>query len=182
MRRAAFFLLPLLLWVGCSPDRSQLAAGETKELQLDRSTAEFFAGPIVRFDIKLPPESLRSLQENGRKAVPATVVVGTNVFDGVSVHVKGAAGSTRSIDDNPALTLNFGKPKGGKACFGLRKLHLNNSVQDPSRMDELIAGVDDLSVSDFQPNGSRHFIVVEHADAANGGRWQNAAAIGFVVE
>lgn len=140
MRRAVFLLLPLLLWVGFRPDRSQPAAGETQEQQLDRSTAGFFAGPIVRFDVKLPPESLRSLQENGRKAVPATVVVGTNVFEGVAVHVKGAAGSTRSIDDNPALTLNFGKPKGGEACFGLRKLHLNNSVQDPSRMDELIAG------------------------------------------
>ncbi len=140
MRRAAFLLLPLLLWAGCRPDRSPTAAGETKEQQLDRSTAEFFAGPIVRFDVKLSPGSLRSLQENGRKAMPATVVVGTNVFEGVAVHVKGAAGSTRSIDDNPALTLNFGKPKDGKSCFGLRKLHLNNSVQDPSRMDELIAG------------------------------------------
>ena len=35
---------------------------------------------MVRFEVKLSPESLRSLQENGRKAVPAEVVVGTNVL------------------------------------------------------------------------------------------------------
>ena len=43
------------------------------------------------------------------------------------------------FDDNPALTLSFGKFKEGQECFGLRKLHLNNSVQDRTRLDELIA-------------------------------------------
>jgi len=105
MRRAAFFLLPLLLWVGCSPDRSQLAAGETKELQLDRSTAEFFAGPIVRFDIKLPPESLRSFQENGRKAGPATVGVGTKVSAGQTLLIIEAMKTMNQIPSPRAGTV-----------------------------------------------------------------------------
>jgi hypothetical protein len=133
---ACLILLPLLLLSGCGkPAPPPL----TKEQLLDRASADFFAGPIPTFEVQIATNFVDSLRQDGRKSVPATVIVGTNVFESVSVHVKGAAGSTRSIDDNPALTLSFGKFKEGQDCFGLRKLHLNNSVQDPTRLDELVA-------------------------------------------
>jgi len=58
----------------------------------------------------------------------------------VAVHLKGAAGSFRQVDDNPALTLSFGKLSSGQRFHGLRKIHLNNSVQDPSFSTEDICG------------------------------------------
>jgi hypothetical protein len=102
-------------------------------------SALFFNGPIQRFAIRLPEAEMDSLRQEPRKPVPATVVVGTTTYQRVSVHVKGAAGSGRPIDANPALTLNFDKFNAGQRCFGLQKLHLNNSVQDSSRLNELVA-------------------------------------------
>ena len=64
---------------------------------------------------------------------------GGQVWTNVAIHLKGAAGSFRPVDDLPALTLNFGKLQDGQTCEGHRKLHLNNSVQDASRLDEILA-------------------------------------------
>ena len=133
--------LLLLSGAGCR-ERAALALPvppESRQSRLDREAEAFFTGPVRTFEVTLESNALASLRQDPRKAVPATVRVGTNVFESVSVHVKGSAGSTRSVDDNPALTLNFGKFKEGQTAFGLHKLHLNNSVQDPSRMNELVA-------------------------------------------
>src|SRR5260370_9148043 len=40
--------------------------------------------------------------------------------------------------DRPALTLNFDKFNEGQRFHGLDKIHLNNSVQDPTWMTETI--------------------------------------------
>lgn len=75
----------------------------------DAAASNLFNGPILRFTIELPASSLDSLRGEPRKPVPASVTIGTQRFDKITLHVKGAAGSTRSIDENPALTLNFDK-------------------------------------------------------------------------
>ncbi len=106
----------------------------------------FFAGPIPAFEIQLSRASFQSLEREPRLAVPGTVLVGTNRYERVAIHVKGAAGSSRSVDDNPALTLNFDKLNPGQRFHGLDKIHLNNSVQDPSRMSEIVCSDQYLSV------------------------------------
>lgn len=142
MRRVAcqFWLLFFLPFLGCRPAAGTPAgtSAENQERRLDLAASNFFAGPILPFEVRIAPKDFESLRQEARKAVPARVTVGTNVFDSVTVHVKGAVGSSRSIEDRPALTLNFGKLKAGQTCFGLHKLHLNNSVQDESRLNELI--------------------------------------------
>jgi spore coat protein CotH len=60
------------------------------------------------------------------------------VYRDVGVKLKGAAGSFRQVDDRPAMTLHFSKWAKDQRVFGLRRLHLNNSVQDESRMNEYI--------------------------------------------
>src|SRR6185503_14721816 len=72
--------------------------------------------------------------------VHCTVREGEKVYEDVAVHLKGAAGSFRNLDDRPALTLNFDKFVDGQEFHGLQKIHLNNSVQDPSYLTELICG------------------------------------------
>ena len=101
---------------------------------------KIFESPIQRFEITLAPPELDSLRREPRKTVPATLRVGSNTWQRVGVRVKGAAGSTRGIDDNPALTLNADKFVPGQKVLGLDKFHLNNSVQDASRMSELVCG------------------------------------------
>lgn len=106
---------------------------------LDREADQFLTGPVRRFEITVSREFANQLRRDPRKYVPATVVVGDRRFDNVALHLKGAAGSRRSFDDKPGLTLNFDKFKSGQHCFGLDKLHLNNSVQDDSYLNEIVA-------------------------------------------
>jgi hypothetical protein len=105
------------------------------------ATNEFFvSGRIPHIYIDIPKTNIDSLRRDARKYVPATFRDGDVVYTNVAVRLKGAAGSFRSIDDRPALTLNFDKYTKGQNFHGLEKIHLNNSVQDPAYMTELICG------------------------------------------
>ena len=105
-----------------------------------------FDGPVLHWEIQVRRADLAKLRNSGgpwnRENDPdssATVRAGGQVWTNVAIHLKGAAGSFRPVDDLPALTLNFGKFQDGQTCGGHRKLHLNNSVQDASRLDEVLA-------------------------------------------
>lgn len=95
---------------------------------------------VLPLRIEIAPLELAALRRNDREDVRATVWEGNRIYRDVALHVKGAAGSRRSIDDKPALTLNFGKFVPDQRFHGLRKIHLNNSVQDGSFLCENICG------------------------------------------
>ncbi len=94
---------------------------------------------LLAFKVQLTPKALEDLRRDPRKSVSATVTIDSEVFTNVAIHLKGAAGSFRHVDDRPALTLSFSKFVDGRRWVGLRKIHLNNSVQDPSFMNEYLA-------------------------------------------
>ena len=103
--------------------------------------ADFFAsGRVPQIRIEIVKTNMDSLRRDARKYVPATLRDGDTVFTNVAIRLKGAAGSFRPVDDRPALTLNFDKYVDGQSFHGIEKMHLNNSVQDPSYMTELICG------------------------------------------
>lgn len=93
---------------------------------------------IPRCEISLDPDAVQSLRTQPREYVKATLRVGTNVFRDVGVRLKGSRGSFRPVDDRPALTINLDKFVKGQSFYGLNKFHLNNSVQDPSLLNEII--------------------------------------------
>jgi spore coat protein H len=108
--------------------------------------ADIFEGTnVVRIKIAIPESGLRALRgyhwgNGGEKVeVKASVSEGTNVYKNVALHLKGSAGSFQSIDERPALTLNFDKFTTGQTFHGLSKLSLNNSVQDPTFVHEKIS-------------------------------------------
>jgi hypothetical protein len=110
----------------------------------DRASREaeadaFFSGPILRWKLRLSEAAMDSLRGDPREYVPAEVTVGGRTYAGVGVHLKGSAGSKRSVDDRPAMTLNFDRFNKGQRVFGMEKLHLNNSVQDGSYINENLA-------------------------------------------
>lgn len=82
--------------------------------------------------------SFRRGNESERASAPATVREGDKVWTNVAVHLKGQLGSFRPVDSKPALTLNFDKWADGQRFHGLQKISLNNSVQDPSYLNEKI--------------------------------------------
>lgn len=103
--------------------------------------AEFFkAGKVVEVSIDLGNAELDALRREPRKYVKAKLTEGKTVYPDVGVHLRGAAGSFRGIDDKPGLTLNMDKFKDGQLFHGLDKFHLANSAQDPSYLSELICG------------------------------------------
>lgn len=106
-----------------------------------KESDDFFASKdVISLSIDLDKKELEALRREPRKYARATLTEGKAVYKDVAIHVKGAAGSWRGIDDKPGLTLNMDK-FGGKALFhGLDKWHLANSVQDPSYLSELICG------------------------------------------
>lgn len=108
---------------------------------LPASGADFFeSGRVPHIRIEIAKTNIDSLRRDARKYVPATLRDGDSVYTNVAIRLKGAAGSFRPVDDRPALTLNFDKYTAGQSFHGIEKMHLNNSVQDPSYMTELICG------------------------------------------
>lgn len=81
----------------------------------------------------------RNADPDDRPEVPCTVREGDQVYTNVAVHLKGAAGSFRPVDDKPALTLKFDKWVEGQVFHGLEKISLNNSVQDYSFLNEKLS-------------------------------------------
>lgn len=106
--------------------------------------ADLFAGrTVLRLQIEIPPAGMRDLSGRDsegphRPSALATVKEGGHVYTNVEIHLKGGAGSYRPLDDDPALTLNFAKAMQGQSFHGLKKLSLNNSVQDSTFLNEKI--------------------------------------------
>jgi hypothetical protein len=103
--------------------------------------AELFTnGPIRQLQLEIPPSGLESLRHEAREFVRASVKEEGRVYEDVAIHLKGSVGSFREVDDKPALTLDFNRFNAQQKFHGLRRIHLNNSVEDPSYCNELLAG------------------------------------------
>jgi spore coat protein H len=103
--------------------------------------ADLFTNGVIRqLRIELTPEAATRLRQQPREHVPATVTEGTNTWHQVGIHLKGATGSFRPLEDKPGLTLDFSRFTPGQKFHGLRKIHLNNSVEDPSYANEILGG------------------------------------------
>lgn len=98
----------------------------------------FTNGPPPRLAFTLAPEDLVRLRANGREDVPARLLENGRIeYRTVRLRLKGSTGSFRSVDDKPSFTVRFDGPSGGDRFHGLRKVHLNNSVEDPAYFNEL---------------------------------------------
>ncbi len=147
------FVLALLFAVAIAFPAS--AAGKKdkeKEKEKARATAAVETGglfedaTIPRLKIEIAESEmaiLRKAQGNfgpqlERQDVKAVIREGATVYTNVSIHLKGSAGSFRPIDDRPAITVNFAKHDEALRFHGLKKINLNNSVQDPTYTSEQV--------------------------------------------
>jgi hypothetical protein len=137
-------LLLLLLWAW--PDSALAKKDKTAPDPAESAeyTALFSAKEPPRIQITIATNEMAILRKAQwtfgsqavRDTVTATIREGGREFSGVALRLKGSAGSFRSVDDKPALTLHFDKFVKGQHFHGLRKLSLNNSVQDPTYLSE----------------------------------------------
>jgi len=100
---------------------------------------------FIAIQIEIPPEEATVLEGYKRRPaswertnVLAVVREDGIVYSNVLIHLKGSAGSFRSFDSKPALTLAFDKQNPEQRFHGLSKISLNNSVQDYSYLCEKI--------------------------------------------
>jgi spore coat protein CotH len=134
--------IALALLAGFAPGAKTAPLAES-----DKSTAadDIFAGTnVLRIRILIPNSGIAALRRTGwgngneRPRVKAIVREGGNIYTNVEIHLKGSAGSFRSINDDPGLTLSFEKEAPGQTFHGYHKISLNNSVQDRSFLTEKI--------------------------------------------
>ena len=124
------------LWA--EPSSPDSVAGERQPPSLPGSDL-FSDGVVHRLRIDLEPSAVERLRKAPREFVAGMVSEKTAVYPHVGIHLKGAVGSFRAVDDKPGLTLDFSEFNQGQKFHGLRRIHLNNSVEDPSFMNEKLA-------------------------------------------
>jgi hypothetical protein len=131
------------------PTRIEATRGESgsAERKGDETDYLFVDRRVPRLNIEIPPEGMRVLREYHqvwrqerpeRIDVKATVREGAQVYKDVAIHLKGSF-TFQPINAQPSLTLNFDKFAKGQRFHGLSKLHLNNTVQDPTYLSEAFA-------------------------------------------
>jgi spore coat protein CotH len=104
----------------------------------DPATALFEDGRIVRLRIDLPEHEAGRLEADPRAYVAADLREGSKRYRNVGLRLKGSDGSFRGLDDKPGLTIKLNQYIPKQRFHGLRKLHLNNAVQDPSYLSEIL--------------------------------------------
>lgn len=125
----------------CTVALATAAYGQAPAKSKDPVEEFFRAEKVVQLEIEIGPKEVESLKSQDRKYVKAKITEeGKTVFRDVGIHLRGAAGSYRPIDDKPGLTINSDKFVDDQRFHGLDKWHLCNSAQDPSYLSELICG------------------------------------------
>jgi spore coat protein H len=104
----------------------------------DASEPFFNEGRVHTLQIEVPTSSLSAFKPGQRDYVRATVRDGTTTWRDVGVRLKGHS-TFQPIDRKPGLSLKFNEFVSGQEFHGLSKVNLNNCLQDPSYMREVLA-------------------------------------------
>lgn len=96
-------------------------------------------GPaLAEIAIELRPAEEDSLRRHPRRYVRATVRANGEIFRDAGIHLKGAVGSFQPYDDRPSITVDLARFGGTGLVGSVSKIHLNNSVEDPTLLHEWI--------------------------------------------
>ncbi len=126
-------LLPL---AGAALLAGVVLRGAAAPLSAKPGEAVFSGARPRQVSLEISPENVQRLRDAPRQYVQATWREQGLVLREVGVHLKGSSGSFRTIDEKASLTVSFDRFHTGQTWFGLEKVHLNNSVEDPSFFNE----------------------------------------------
>jgi CotH kinase protein len=108
----------------------------------DEAEPLFDAAAVAEIDFTLPPASLQKLEEEPETGdyqhaeITAKVGGATYSLGDVGLRLKGGHGSFRDLTGKAAFKVKFNEFVKGQKLLGLKKLTLNNMVQDPSMVHE----------------------------------------------
>jgi hypothetical protein len=133
-----------LPWIASAPGGTRLVAapveGEPPGVRAAPGWDLLAATNVPSFQLELSQAALSSLREQPREWTRGTLRLGDEVFTDVGVHIKGSEGSLQPIDRRPSLTISINKYVPGRKLHGLRKIHFNNTAEDPTFMTEILCG------------------------------------------
>jgi len=139
MPRKLFFaplMAALLMWGGVG-----MGTGAESPVRPANPGGEIFTNAVFRrIILEITPGDLAELRKDPRKTVQATLREGGTNYPSVGLHLKGSTGSFRGVDERPSLTLNFDRFIPAQRFHGLSRIHLNNSVEDPTYLHEWLGG------------------------------------------
>lgn len=114
------------------------STGGTGGSPADPSAELYDPEHLPRFDIELSAASIGALNVTSDEYVPGTLRYGDEIVSNIGVRIKGE-GSLRSLEEKAAFKLKFDKFVDKQSFRGLRRLTLNNMVEDPSFVAERLA-------------------------------------------
>jgi spore coat protein CotH len=104
----------------------------------DPSDEVYAPDHLPRFELTLSAASLAALAADPDTYVTADFSYGDETLTNVGVRIKGE-GSRRTLDEKAAFKLKFDEFASDRTFRGLRRLTLNNMVEDPSFLAERLA-------------------------------------------
>ncbi len=120
-------------------DRSQVKVKRFEGERKAGKAGRIFSGKhIPTYELEIAPEEWGKLKKDTKTYVRATFRSGDTVLKDIGVRLKGGIGSYRPLEEGNkvGLTLKLNQFVPGQKFLGLRKIVLNNSVQDSSYLRE----------------------------------------------
>jgi spore coat protein H len=130
-------LFRALLVALCVPALLSAASDLPKADKRARNDALFTNGAPRLIEIEMPPANVDALKKDARTFVSCTVKESGVTYTNVAVRLKGV-GSFRPIDQKPSFSFKFNKFVAKQEFYELSRLSLNNSLQDPSYINEAL--------------------------------------------
>ncbi len=129
--------------------------GNYQSFRIDDGSELFFNEEVIRdLYISLPEESFEAIDREAlppecvpyhRPYHPGTVTFDGTVYENAGVRTKGGCGSSRNLSGKASFKINLSDYSTGDSCpqtrraRGLKRLTVNNQVQDPSHAHERLA-------------------------------------------
>jgi spore coat protein CotH len=106
--------------------------------EVDTSGEIYDPEKFPRFDLDLPPASVTALGQDPDTYVRGSLRYGSEVVADIGVRIKGE-GSKRTLEEKAAFKLKFDEFVPKQSFHSLRRMTLNNMVEDPSFLAERLA-------------------------------------------
>jgi hypothetical protein len=114
------------------------AAGSGGSAPPDPSDELFDPDRLPRFDLELPDATIDALNADPDTYARGTLRYGNETLTDIGVRIKGEA-TKRTLDQKAAFKLKFDEFVGKQAFHGLRRMTLNNMLEDASCLAERLA-------------------------------------------
>lgn len=131
--RIHLFLAALVGATGCNC-RDQ---GAAKRVEVSGIEAFYALDTLPTLSLTLDQDAVESLKDDPRDFTRGSLSYQGTVYRDVGVRLKGHR-SMRPIDDKPSFKIRFDKHVQGQRFLGQRDLVLNNLVEDPTMMREIL--------------------------------------------